>query len=58
MRIKVSEKVDWIAANGRRMLAFEPGEHTVKKEVGDDLVARGKAKEIPAPSADEAKAKK
>lgn len=58
MRIAVSEKVDWIAPNGRRMLAFAPGEHTVKREVGEELVARGKAAEIAAPNAEDAKVKK
>lgn len=58
MRIAVSEKVDWIAPNGRRMTAFVPGEYTVKREVGDSLVARGKAVELDAPNAEDAKAKK
>lgn len=57
MRIAVSEKVDWIAPNGRRILAFSPGQHTVKREVGEELVARGKAVEIDPPTADEAKKK-
>lgn len=58
MRIEVTQKADWKAKNNRRMTTFAPGQYTVTREIGDELVSRGVAKEIDPPTAAEAKAAK
>lgn len=58
MRISVSKETTFTAANLRWQKTFQPGEHTTTREIGEALVARGDAKEIKAPTASEAKAKK
>lgn len=58
MRIRLVNPANWISPRGRTHIAFPAGEHTVKREVGEDLVNRGEAEEIDPPTAVEVKAKK
>lgn len=57
MRIKLAHDADWISANGRVHVHVPAGEHTVKREVGEALVARKVATEVTPPTAAEAKKK-
>lgn len=49
MRIKLHEKFDWRIPGRRAMIAYDTGEHTMKREAGEEAIRLGKGKEIGAP---------
>lgn len=49
MRVRLTAKFDWKVPGKRAVIAFRPGDHTVKREVGEAMVAAGVAMEIVAP---------
>lgn len=49
MRIKLHEKFDWRIPGKRAMIAYDIGEHTMKREAGEEAIRLGKGKEIGVP---------
>jgi hypothetical protein len=50
MRVRLNERHNWVAPD-RSQHDFQPGEHTVTIDCGNEMIAAGKATEIPAPPA-------
>lgn len=53
MRVKLHEKFDWMIPGKRAMISYDPGEHTMKREAGEEAVRLGKGKEIHPPKKDD-----
>lgn len=49
MRVKLTEPHDWRVPGKRQVISYKPGEHTVRRECGEEMIAAGKAKEIRSP---------
>lgn len=50
MRIRLHEKFDWRVPGKRSMQSFPVGDHTMKRDAGEEAIRLGKGKEIQAPS--------
>jgi hypothetical protein len=49
MRIRLHEKFDWKVPWKRAMQAFTVGDHTMKREAGEEAIRQGKGREIKPP---------
>jgi hypothetical protein len=54
MRVRLHEKFDWRVPGRRAMQAFPVGDHTMKREAGEEAIRLGKGREIQAPSKSDA----
>lgn len=46
MRVRVTKQFDWKVPGKRTVISFPPGDHTMKREAGDECVRLGAGEEI------------
>lgn len=46
MRIRLHEKFDWRVPGKRAVVSFPVGDHTMKREAGEEAVRLGKGREV------------
>lgn len=49
MRIRLHEKFDWRVPGKRSWQAYPVGDHTMKREAGEEAIRQGKGREIKPP---------
>lgn len=48
MRIRIHEKFDWRVPGKRVMITYPIGDHTMRREAGEEAIRQGKGREIDA----------